>query len=61
DNFRPIKGNWEILEQNALLHSPTETRFPKGLNSEDKKNIAQRYFRNKDTATVHFVALTIKN
>ncbi len=61
DNFRPIKGNWEILEQNALLHSPKETRFPKSLNSEEIKNIAQRYFRDKDTATVHFVALTIKN
>ncbi|MEH2181071.1 hypothetical protein [Nostoc sp.] len=60
-NFRPIKGNWEILEQNALLHSPKETRFPKSLNSEDIKNIAQRYFRDQNTATVHFVALTIKN
>ncbi len=61
DNFRAVKGNWEILEQNALLHSPKETRFPKSLNSEDIKNIAQRYFRDQNTATVHFVALTIKN
>ncbi|MEA5506223.1 hypothetical protein VB735_24530 [Halotia wernerae UHCC 0503] len=60
DNFRPIKGNWEFLEQNALLHSPKETRFPKNLNSEDV-NIAQRYFRDSNTATVHFVALTVKN
>nr|WP_322657133.1 hypothetical protein [Dendronalium sp. ChiSLP03b]MDZ8203460.1 hypothetical protein [Dendronalium sp. ChiSLP03b] len=60
-SFREIKeGNWEIIEQNVLLHSPKETRFPKGLNSEDIKNIAQRYFRDKDTATVHFVGLTIK-
>jgi len=59
-SFRSIRGNWEILEQNVLLHSPTETRFPKSLNSEDIKNIAQRYFRDKHTATVHFVALTIK-
>ncbi|UKP00944.1 hypothetical protein [Nostoc sp. UHCC 0870] len=59
-SFRPIKRNWEIIEQNVLLHSPTETRFPKDLNSEDIKNIAQRYFRDKHTATVHFVALTIK-
>ncbi|MEJ1933899.1 hypothetical protein WDZ92_27190, partial [Nostoc sp. NIES-2111] len=44
-SFRPIKGNWEILEQSVLLHSPQETRFPKSLNSEDIKNIAQRYFR----------------
>lgn len=61
DNFRSIPGKWEILEQNLLLHSPKETRFPKNLNSEDIKNIAQRYFWDKDTATVHFVALTIKN
>ncbi|MBD2298841.1 hypothetical protein [Nostoc sp. FACHB-190] len=61
NNFRLIKaGHWEIIEQNVLLHSPTETRFPKDLNSEDIKNIAQRYFRDKRTATVHFVALTIK-
>jgi len=61
NNFRLIKaGHWEIIEQNLLLHSPTETRFPKDLNSEDIKNIAQRYFRYKHTATVHFVALTIK-
>ncbi len=59
-SFRSIKRNWEILEQNTLLHSPTETRFPKSLNSEEIKNLAQRYFRDKDTATVHFVALTIK-
>ncbi|KAF3889085.1 MULTISPECIES: hypothetical protein [Nostocales] len=59
-DFTPIQRNWEILEQNALTHSPTETRFPKGLNTE-QLNIAQRYFRDSHTATVHFVALTVKN
>lgn len=60
DDFKPISDSWEILEQSALIHSHTETRFPKNLNFE-KLNIAQRYFRDKNTATVHFVALTVKN
>lgn len=59
-DFKPISDSWEILEQSALIHSHTETRFPKNLNLE-KINIAQRYFRDKNTATVHFVALTVKN
>jgi hypothetical protein len=58
--FIPIPGKWEILEQNTLVHPPKETRFPKALNS-DKINIVQRYFRDCNTATVHFVALTVKN
>lgn len=44
-----------------------ETRFPKGFehnfainkNDPDKPRIGQRYFLNKQTATVNFVALTI--
>lgn len=59
--FQPIKGNWEILEQNVLLHARNETRFPKEFTSDKLNNlIAQRYFRDKDTATVHFVALRLK-
>ncbi|WP_414754257.1 hypothetical protein [Anabaena sp. CCY 9910] len=59
--FKPIKRDWEIMEQSVLLHSQDETRFPKGLESDVVNNIAQRYFRDKNTATVHFVALTLKN
>ncbi|GAA6623441.1 hypothetical protein [Scytonema sp. NUACC26] len=60
DGFRDLQRDWEIIEQNALVHPPNKTRFPKGFNS-DKVDIAQRYFRDRQTATVHFVALTVKN
>ncbi len=59
-SFKSIRDNWEILEQSTITYSPTETRFPKSLNIE-KLNIAQRYFRDSDTATVHFVALTVRD
>jgi hypothetical protein len=62
--FKIVKENWEVLEQNTLTHSPTETRFPKNLPqsvNDEKVNIAQRYFRDKNTATVHFVALTVRD
>lgn len=58
--LKAIPGKWETKEQNALIHSPKETRFPKNLNIE-QLNIAQRYFIDSRTATVHFVALTVKN
>ncbi|GAX45312.1 hypothetical protein NIES4075_63330 [Tolypothrix sp. NIES-4075] len=59
--FKAIERDWEIIEQNVLIHPQDETRFPKGLESDVVNNIAQRYFRDKNTATVHFVALTLKN
>ena len=58
-NFKPIEYNWEVLEENVLVYASRETRFPKTLNQE-KLNIAQRYFRDKNTATTHFVALTVR-
>ncbi len=58
--LKPLPGKWETREQNALIYSPKETRFPKNLNTE-QLNIAQRYFLDNRTAIVHFVALTVKN
>lgn len=58
--LKPISGKWETREQKALIHSPKETRFPKKLNTEPL-NIAQRYFVDSRTATVHFVALTVRD
>jgi len=68
DGMQPVPNNWEICDFNAYFYK-NETKFPngftfKGLNNEDiepeKIHIGQRYFKNKDTATVHFVALTVK-
>ena len=58
-DFIPVGKNWETQDRNAHLHSPTETRFPKGFPAQEL-DIAQRYFIDKQTSTVHFVALTIK-
>ncbi|BAY07497.1 hypothetical protein [Calothrix sp. NIES-2098] len=56
--FEPVGENWEVLDRNAHQYSATDSRFPQGFTSDDVK-IAQRYFRDSTTATVHFVALTI--
>ncbi|BAY21678.1 hypothetical protein NIES2100_14350 [Calothrix sp. NIES-2100] len=58
-DFAPVGEHWHTQDRDAHLHSPTETRFPKGF-PDKKSDIAQRYFIDKQTSTVHFVALTIK-
>ncbi|BAZ02574.1 hypothetical protein NIES37_65870 [Tolypothrix tenuis PCC 7101] len=57
-DFSPVGKDWDIQDRNAHLYGSTETRFPKGF-PEKAANIAQRYFIDKQTSTVHFVALTI--
>jgi hypothetical protein len=61
---------WEICDRPACFHAIDETKFPKsfiyqGENGKeiDSKNISigQRYFQDPKTATVHFVALTIRS
>jgi hypothetical protein len=73
--FDPVSSNgkqinWKICDRNAYLHNIDETQFPKGfiykgVNGEDidpkKFSISQRYFKDSDTATVHFVALTVSS
>lgn len=56
--FKPIGQKWETQQRDAHIYPATETRFPKGLSST-KVHVAQRYFMDDDTATVHFVALTV--
>ncbi|GAB1543766.1 hypothetical protein NUACC21_64420 [Scytonema sp. NUACC21] len=56
--FKPIGKSWQIVDRDAHFYPETETRFPKGFSHQDIK-IAQRYFMDKDTATVRFVALTV--
>lgn len=73
--FEPIGKNrkdidWKTEDRNALLYEANEkisdreirskeTRFPQGF-SHNLTQIGQRYFLDSQTATVHFVALTVK-
>ncbi|MDD1428034.1 hypothetical protein MEO94_27005 [Dolichospermum sp. ST_sed9] len=58
--FEPLGKDWQIEERNAHFYQKTETRFPKGFDYPEDLNIKQRYFQDKTTATVHFVALTVE-
>jgi len=58
--FEAIGSSWEIIDRDAQLYEKTETRFPQGFDYDNFK-IAQRYFMDAQTATVHFVALTVNN
>jgi hypothetical protein len=59
DGFQPIGDTWITQQRDAHLYPPTETRFP-NPGSDFHLNIAQRYFIDRQTSTVRFVALTIK-
>ncbi|MCJ8279297.1 MAG: hypothetical protein MJK14_05010 [Rivularia sp. ALOHA_DT_140] len=72
--FEKLKGEWEVSEkQNAHFYGTDEksniTRFPKTFIYKNQQKhinpkeipLAQINFFNKHTATVHFVALTLKN
>ncbi|MEB3181615.1 MAG: hypothetical protein VKL59_21660 [Nostocaceae cyanobacterium] len=66
EGFAEVSGNWVISDFNAYFNE-NETKFPngfifKGLNDEniESSTIGQRYFQDSDTATVHFIALTVK-
>ncbi|NEP56351.1 MAG: hypothetical protein F6K31_04915 [Symploca sp. SIO2G7] len=59
---KPI--DWEICDRNAYFYNTGETQFPKGfiyqgVDGKEIPPIAQRYFQDLPTATVHFVALTV--
>lgn len=56
--FLPLKGNWQIRELNAVLRA-NETRFPNKIKGEKPDNLTQRYFLDAETATIHFIALTL--
>lgn len=57
--FQELGKNWQVEERNAHFYQKTETRFPKDFDYPKHLNIKQRYFQDKTTATVHFVALTL--
>lgn len=56
--FRAIGEKWQFQQREAHIYPTTETRFPKEFQHRNV-NIAQRYFIDAQTATVHFVALTV--
>lgn len=72
EGFEPIDKDceWQICDRAAYFHRLDEPKFPKtfvykGENEKkiDSNNISigQRYFQEKRTATVHFVALTVRS
>lgn len=60
-----LKNNWKTEDRNAHIYRQNETRFPKGvdaLSAEIDQNnfpLGQRYFQDAETATIHFIALTL--
>ncbi|MEB3217894.1 MAG: hypothetical protein VKN72_16910 [Nostocales cyanobacterium 94392] len=61
EGFDSLAGKWKICDRNAFWHKQ-EPKFPKGFIFPEKQpEINQRYFQDSTTATVHFVALTVKN
>ena len=72
EGFEPIDKDceWQICDRTAYFHRLDEPKFPKtfvykGENNEkivsNNISIGQRYFQEKRTATVHFVALTVRS
>lgn len=72
EGFEPIDKDceWQICDRAAYFHRLDEPKFPKTFVYKGEKNekivsnnisIGQRYFQEKRTATVHFVALTVRS
>ncbi|MEG4998167.1 hypothetical protein [Microcoleus sp. B4-D4] len=70
EGFEAIGKNWEYCDRAAYFHDLNEPKFPKtfmykGKNDEKIESndisIGQRYFQDKRTATVQFVALTVRS
>ena len=59
-SFCPVGDQWLTAAVEAKTHSPTETRFPKGLDLTQTPDLEQRYFIDEQTACVQFIALKVK-
>jgi hypothetical protein len=58
--FTPIGQSWIVSDAlNTCFYDIDETRFPQEFQIAGKAKLYQRYFQDKDTATVHFVALML--
>jgi hypothetical protein len=62
DDFQALPGNWQTETKGALCHNPKNPQYPNQFHYDDgiESQLRQCYFRNGDTSTVHFVALTLK-
>ncbi len=72
--FTAIDGNWKTQQRAAYGYRTDETRFPRSLiypesldprfsgdkTKTNQPKLAQRYFIDANTSTVHFVALTVE-
>lgn len=62
--FQLVGNGWKVVNRDACLYASTptqiETRFPKKFDHHNIK-VSQRYFKDSQTAIVHFVALTVSN
>jgi hypothetical protein len=70
EGFEAIGEKWEWCDRAAYFHDLNEPKFPKTFiykGKNDQKiesndiSIGQRYFQDQRTATVHFVALTVRS
>ncbi len=64
DGFEALAGDWETMTRSAHCHDSKETQYPKGfqfhgVGPQQIQQIQQRYFCDRRTATIHFIALTI--
>ena len=57
--LKPLKADlkWFIRDLSANFYPPPETRFPRGVTYPKDLDIGQRYFIDRETGIVQFVAL----
>ncbi|MBD2182393.1 hypothetical protein H6S82_10335 [Planktothrix sp. FACHB-1355] len=74
DEERDKKIEWQVEQRPAYIYRPDETRFPQKFivpdalnpiikdekNNPNKVKLAQRYFIDRETSTVHFIALIVE-
>ncbi|MEO0377094.1 MAG: hypothetical protein AAF329_21260 [Cyanobacteria bacterium P01_A01_bin.17] len=59
--FTPIQRSWRIYDRPVLLHDRRTPQFPNLFDYPTRLQncLRQRYFRDRDTDIIHFVALTV--
>jgi hypothetical protein len=62
NDFHPLPGKWQTETKDALCHDLKNPQYPNKFQYEEElaSQLCQRFFRNEETGTVHFVALTLK-
>lgn len=72
-NFTQLGKNWDWCDRRAIFHNSDETKFPRGFRYQVGNNflanmeqvrkeipVHQRYFMDRNTSAIHFVALTVE-